>query len=138
MRSKKLTTAGALLLMFGLALAPTAALAQKANAPSTEKVNLNSASAEALSTLEGMTEEVLNAIVEYRDAQPFTSRGELLALKEMNETLFTQLVEAVTVRSSTLKITSTGSVEEGRVRARVTAVVDLKESEPRIVYMAEG
>jgi type II secretory pathway component PulK len=100
--------------------------------------NVNTAPVEVLATLDGMTEQALNAIVKYRAEQPFTTRGELLALTEMTDALFSQIVEKVTVRSSTLKITSIGSVEEGRVRVRVTALVDLQESEPRIVYLAEG
>jgi hypothetical protein len=47
-------------------------------------------------------------------------------------------VERVTVRSSALRITSIGSMEGGRVRVRLTAIVSLKESEPEIVYLAEG
>jgi len=101
-------------------------------------LNLNTAPPETLATLEGMTEQVLNAIADYREAQSFTTRGDLLALKEMDEALFAQLVEAVTVRSSTLRITAIGSVDEGRIRVRVTAVVDLKQSEPRIVYLQAG
>jgi len=103
-----------------------------------EVLNLNTASPEALSTVEGMTDEVLNAILNYRESQPFTSRGELLALKEVSDATFAQLAEEVTVRSSTLKITAVGSVEDGRVRMRVTAILDLKDSDPRIVYLAEG
>jgi competence ComEA-like helix-hairpin-helix protein len=100
--------------------------------------NLNTAPAEVLATIDGMTDQALKAILQYREQQPFITRGDLLALPEITEVLFTQLVEKVTVRSSTLRITSIGSVEAGRVRVQVTAVVSLQSAEPQIVYLAEG
>lgn len=101
-------------------------------------ININTAPPEVLATLDGMTEQALEAIVQYREQQPFTSRGDLLALPEVTDSVFTQIVEEITVRSSTLRITSVGSVEEGRVRVQVTVLLDLKGPEPRIVYIAVG
>jgi len=100
--------------------------------------NLNTAPPEVLATIDGMTDQVAQAIVEQRAQLPFTTRGDLLALPAVTEDVFGQIVEKVTVRSSALKITSIGSVEDGRVRVRLTVIVDLKESEPRIVSIAEG
>lgn len=100
--------------------------------------NINTAPAEVLATLDGMTEPAVQAIVAQREKEPFTTRGELLKLTEITDDIFAQIAERVTVRSSSLRITSVGSVEDGRIRVRLTAVVDLKDTEPKIVYVAEG
>ena len=88
--------------------------------------------------IDGMTEQVAQAIIRDREQQPFTTRGELLRLSEVTDELFSQLVEEITVRSSTLRISSIGSVEEDRVRVQIVAMVDLKESEPTVVHLSEG
>lgn len=100
--------------------------------------NVNTAPLDVLLAIDGMTEQVAQAIIRERDEEPFTTRGELLRLSEVTDEVFTQLIEQLTVRSSTLRITSVGSVEEERVRVRVVAIVDFKESEPAIVHIAEG
>ncbi|MGQ9729679.1 MAG: helix-hairpin-helix domain-containing protein [Candidatus Zipacnadales bacterium] len=100
--------------------------------------NINTAPLEVLATIEGMTEQVAQAIIREREKAPFTTRGDLLNLPEVTNELFSQLVEKVDVRSSCLAITSVGSVEEGRVRVRLTAYLDLKQDEPAIIYVAEG
>jgi len=100
--------------------------------------NLNTAPAEVLMTIDGMSEELVQEIVEQRQSQPFTTRGELLNLSEVSDDLFGQVVEDVDVRSSALRITALGSVEDGRVRVRVTVILDMKDSEPQIVYIREG
>jgi competence protein ComEA len=98
MRSKKLTTAGALLLMFGLALAPTAALAQKAKAPSTEKVNLNSASAEQLQTLPGVGPAMAKKILELRAKNgKFTKVEDILTIKGIGEKKFQKMKDRLVV-----------------------------------------
>ena len=101
-------------------------------------ININTAPAEILATLDGMTEQAVQAIVTQREKEPFTTRGELLKLTEVTDDIFAQIAERVTVRSSALRVTSIGSVEDGRIRVRLTAVVDLKDSQPKIVYVAEG
>lgn len=100
--------------------------------------NINTAPAEVLMTVEGMSEELVQEIVEQRRSQPFTTRGDLLNLSEVSDEAFAQVAEEVDVRSSALKITALGSVEGGRVRARVTVILDMKDSEPQIVYIREG
>lgn len=100
--------------------------------------NVNTAPLDVLLAIDGMTEQAAQAIVREREENPFTTRGELLRLSEVTDEVFTQVVEQITVRSSTLRITSVGSVEEGRVRVQVVAVVDLKQSEPMIVHITEG
>ena len=54
MRVTHANIAWTLLLILGLALAPASALAQKSKAPSTEKVNINTGTAEQLQTLPGV------------------------------------------------------------------------------------
>jgi general secretion pathway protein K len=100
--------------------------------------NINTAPAEVLLAIDGMTEELAQAIIRDREEQPFTTRGELLRLSEVTDEVFVELIEQITVRSSTLRIVSVGSVEEERVRVRIVAIVDFKESEPVIVHLAEG
>ncbi len=101
-------------------------------------INLNTAPPEVLATLDGMTEQAVQAIVAQRQKEPFTTRGDLLKLTEVTDDIFAQIAERITVCSSALRITSVGSVEDGRIRVGLTAIVDLKDSEPKIVYVVEG
>jgi competence ComEA-like helix-hairpin-helix protein len=100
--------------------------------------NVNTAPAEVLATLEGITEQAVEAIVRERETAPFATRGAILALPEVTDAVYARIGEQVTVRSSALKIVSVGSAGDGRVRVRLTAILDLKPSEPRIVHLSEG
>jgi type II secretory pathway component PulK len=101
-------------------------------------VNINTAPADVLGTLDGMTQQAVEAIINYRATAPFVTRGDLLKLTEVTDGLFAQIAERVTVRSSALRITSVGSVDDGRIRVQLTAVVDLKGTQPTIVSLTEG
>ncbi|HJN17915.1 MAG TPA: helix-hairpin-helix domain-containing protein, partial [Armatimonadota bacterium] len=94
--------------------------------------------AEVLATLEGMDEQLVQAIIEERENEPFGSRGDLLRLDDVSDQVFTQIVEDISARSSSLRITSVGSLEEGRIRVKLTVIVDLKSDEPQIVHIVEG
>ncbi len=100
--------------------------------------NINTAPAEVLATLEGMDEQLVQAIIEERENEPFGSRGDLLRLDDVSDQVFTQIVEDISARSSSLRITSVGSLEEGRIRVKLTVIVDLKSDEPQIVHIVEG
>jgi len=77
------------MLCVGLVLAPAAAMAQKSKAVSTEKVNINTATAEQLQTLPGVRPALAKTIIEYRmKVGKFNKIEEILNVKGMGEKKF--------------------------------------------------
>ncbi|MBZ5499015.1 MAG: helix-hairpin-helix domain-containing protein [Acidobacteriia bacterium] len=98
MRSKRMHLAWALILCLGLALAPAAALAQKSKAISTEKVNLNTATAEQLQTLPGIGPALAKTIIEHRTKSgKFNKIEELLNVKGVGEKKFQKIKDRLVV-----------------------------------------
>ena len=98
MRSRRMHMAWALILCLGLVLAPTAVLAQKNKAASTEKVNLNTATAEQLQTLPGVGPALAKVIIEYRTKTgKFNKIEELLNVKGVGEKKFQQMKDRLVV-----------------------------------------
>ena len=98
MKSKTTDLAWALVLVLGLALAPAAAWAQKAKAPSTEKVNLNTASEEQLQTLPGIGPSMAKRIVEHRNkVGKFAKIEEILNVKGIGEKNFQKIKDRLVV-----------------------------------------
>ena len=95
---KKLSTATTLLLVLSLVLVPAAAMAQKAKSPSTEKVNLNTASVDQLETLPGVGPAMAKKIVEHRSKNgKFTKVEEILNIKGIGEKKFQKMKDRLTV-----------------------------------------
>jgi competence protein ComEA len=88
----------ALVICLGLCLAPAAALAQKSKAVSTEKVNINTATAEQLQTLPGVGPALAKTIIEHRTKSgKFNKIEELLNVKGIGEKKFQQLKDRLAV-----------------------------------------
>jgi competence protein ComEA len=82
----------------GLVLTPATALAQKEKAPSTEKVNLNTATAEQLQTLPGVGPAMAKNILEYRaKVGKFTKVEELINVKGIGEKRFQRMKDRLTL-----------------------------------------
>ncbi len=98
MNIKRMHLALVLILCLGLALAPTAAFAQKSKANLTEKVNLNTATAEQLQTLPGVGPALAKTIIEYRTKTgKFSKIEELLNVKGVGEKKFQQMKDRLVV-----------------------------------------
>jgi len=94
----KATPAWVLLLCLGLVLTPVTVLAQKAKAPSTEKVNLNTATLEQLQTLPGIGPAMAKSIVEHRSkVGKFTKIEEIINIKGIGEKKFQKIKERLVV-----------------------------------------
>jgi competence protein ComEA len=98
MRSRRTQVCWALVLAIGLLLAPAAAVAQKGKAASTEKVNLNTATAEQLQTLPGIGPAMAKRVIEYRTkVGKFNKIEELLNVKGIGEKRFQQMKDRLIV-----------------------------------------
>ncbi len=98
MRSKRTFVVWAVLLCLGLMLAPVAVMAQKGKASSTEKVNLNTATAEQLQTLPGIGPAMAKRVIEYRTkVGKFTKIEELINVKGVGEKRFQKIKDRLVV-----------------------------------------
>lgn len=78
------------------------------------KVNINTAPAEVLETLPGMTQELAEQIVQQRESSDFQSLGDLMNL---SQTAFSSLVDRVTTKSSTFLVRARGELPNGTIQA---------------------
>ncbi len=89
-------------------------------------VNVNTATASVLYCLPGMTENLAEAIVNYRrQSGPFESIAHLLDVSGMTVDLFKQIEPRATIRSGTYRIHSEGLIPSTGARRRLHAVVRL-------------
>ncbi len=81
-----------LTLCLGLVLSSVSVMAQKSGNPSTEKINLNSATVEQLQSLPGIGPATAKAIVEYRTkAGKFNRVEEIINVKGIGEKKFQRI-----------------------------------------------
>jgi competence protein ComEA len=98
MSAKRVQLAWVLILCLGLALAPAAAMAQKSKAALTEKVNINTATAEQLQTLPGVGPSLAKTIIEHRTKSGKFSRiEELINVKGIGEKKFQKIKDRLVV-----------------------------------------
>jgi DNA uptake protein ComE-like DNA-binding protein len=125
---------------------PTATGEQDASAtePIEGALNLNTAPVEVLAVLPQMSEEIAQAIVEYRQANPLVSRGDLLKLPEVTPAVFNAIVERVTVLSDSFTVRALGvqrmTDDTGRltdIAVHLTAVLDRTTGRCRIVRLRQ-
>jgi DNA uptake protein ComE-like DNA-binding protein len=104
----------------------------------TGPVNLNTASAEVLLCLPGMTRALAQAVVAHRRANGyFQSPAHLLDVAGFNRSLIQQIAPRVTVRSDTYRIRAEGAVGRSRqaleivvrVRARTVTTLAYREDD---------
>ncbi len=98
MNAKRVQLAWVLILCMGLALAPAAAMAQKSKAALTEKININTATAEQLQTLPGIGPALAKTIIEHRTKSGKFSRiEELINVKGIGEKKFQKIKDRLIV-----------------------------------------
>jgi hypothetical protein len=108
-------------------------------------INLNTAPLEVLESLPQMTDPVAQAIVDYRTAQPFQSRGDLLQVPQVTQTLFNAVIEKVTVVSDSYSVrvlgmgtaVSAGSGRPSDLAVHLTATLDRSTGRCRIVRLRQ-
>lgn len=94
------------------------------------RLNVNTASAQALETLPGVTSDVADQIVQRRESNgDYQSVGDLL---DLGQQTFRALVDRVTTKSSTFLVRARGELQNGTVRA-VEAWVQRDPRKPRVV-----
>ena len=87
-------------------------------------LNVNSASLEALLCLPGVTRELAQAIISFRQSNGFLPNPAwLLKIPGMNRQLFKQVAPRLTARSETYRILSEGTVASTGVRQRVQEII---------------
>ncbi|MFQ5809143.1 MAG: type II secretion system protein GspK, partial [Armatimonadota bacterium] len=100
-------------------------------------ININTAPIEVLATLPQMTEEIVNAIANRRDSEPFAGRGDIAHLESVDPQVLGQLLEHITVNSNSYRMYALGTIDETEIAVHVTAVVDMTESPARIRYFRQ-
>lgn len=89
-------------------------------------ININTASVPVLLCLQGMTEEIAQAIVAERSSSGFFQNiGQLLKVQGVNRDLFRQLAPKLTVRSENFRIICEGVVPSSGARKRIELIVRL-------------
>jgi competence ComEA-like helix-hairpin-helix protein len=87
-------------------------------------ININSASLEVLTCLEGVSRELAQAIISYRQANGFFPNvAYVLKVPGMTRDLFKPLAPRLTARSETFRIFSEGQVSSTGARQRIEEVV---------------
>src|SRR6185369_4092171 len=87
-------------------------------------ININTASLEVLSCLPGLTRELAQAIISFRQSNGFfANTAWLLKVPGFNRDLLKQLAPRVTARSETFRILSEGRIGSSGVRRRVQEIV---------------
>lgn len=90
-------------------------------------VNINSAPAEVLACLPGMTRELAQAVVAHRKSAGFFANiAGLFKVPDMTPQIFKQLAPRVTARSETFRILSEGRVTSSGARQRLQLTVRLR------------
>ncbi|MGD0099015.1 MAG: helix-hairpin-helix domain-containing protein [Acidobacteriota bacterium] len=88
----KARVACVLVLCLGLVFSSVSVLAQKSSHPATEKINLNSATAEQLQSLPGIGPAIAKSIIEYRTKTgKFNRIEEIINVKGVGEKKFQKI-----------------------------------------------
>ena len=96
--SKKTKIVFALLICLGMALSSVSVLAQKPNPATTEKINLNAASAEQLESLPGIGPVTAQRIVDYRaKVGKFKRIEEIINIKGVGEKKFEKIKDRLVI-----------------------------------------
>jgi DNA uptake protein ComE-like DNA-binding protein len=101
-------------------------------------VNINTAGAQVLTCLPGMTPELAQAVVSYRRSIGFFPNvAWLLKTPGMSRELFKPMAGRVTARSETFRIISEGKVNSSGARQRIMAVVQISKDEVQALSWRE-
>jgi comEA protein len=97
MTSRKIKIACTLVLCLGLAFSSVSVLAQKSS-PATDKINLNSATAEQLQSIPGIGPATAKSIIEYRTkVGKFNRIEEIINVKGIGEKKFQKIKDRLMV-----------------------------------------
>jgi competence protein ComEA len=98
MTSKRAKIVCVLALCLGLALSSVSVMAQKSNAVPSEKINLNSATAEQLQSIPGIGPATAKNILEYRaKAGKFNKIEEIINVKGIGEKKFQKIKDRLAI-----------------------------------------
>jgi competence protein ComEA len=98
MTSRKAKVVCVLALCLGLALSSVSVLAQKSGAAPSEKINLNSATAEQLQSISGIGPAMAKRILEYRaKVGKFNKIEEIINVKGIGEKKFQKIKDRLAV-----------------------------------------
>ncbi len=98
MTFSKIRIACVLALCLGLAVSSVSVLAQKSSPVTTEKVNLNSATAEQLQSLPGIGPVIAKSIIEYRTkVGKFNRIEEIINVKGIGEKKFQKIKDRLVI-----------------------------------------
>ena len=103
-------------------------------------VNVNTAPLEVIAALPGSSISVAQSLIERRKQAPFLTLGEvILFLAEQPEggTLFEQMIDHITTKSSVFLIESMGWPVGGRSQRTLTALVRRREDSVTVIRQAE-
>src|SRR5437763_12965325 len=93
-------------------------------------ININTASADVLACLPGMTPELAQAIVSYRRSAGFFPKiAWLLKVDGVTQQVFKQVAPRVCARSETFRILSEGRIASSGARKRIQVIVQLGAGE---------
>jgi competence ComEA-like helix-hairpin-helix protein len=89
-------------------------------------VNINTASLEVLSCLPGLSRELAQSIVSFRQSNGFFPNiAGLLKMPGLSQDAFKQLAPRITARSETYRILCEGRIQSTGVRQRIQEVVHI-------------
>jgi competence protein ComEA len=98
MTARKARIVCVLVLCLGLALSSVSVMAQKASAPTPEKINLNSATAEQLQSIPGIGPATAKSIIEFRTkVGKFNKIEEIINVKGIGEKKFQKIKDRLSV-----------------------------------------
>lgn len=101
-------------------------------------VNVNTAPAEVLATIPGMTRKVLDAILSYRQqGKVFQTIGDLFVIQEMGRKQYAQTLPYLTTKSATYIVRVKVRVPGQQGLTAYSALVELTENGPRILKWGE-
>ena len=101
-------------------------------------INVNTADLDVLVCLPGMSRELAQAIISYRQSNGyFNNIGELLKLPDMTRDTFKQIAPLLTARSETYRILCEGRIASSGVRQRIQAIVHIGLNSQQILSWRE-
>lgn len=100
------------------------------------RVNLNTAPREVLMCFFPQNEEIVTAILEYRESSdgPFESLGDLIDVQGVSDQQFARLTEIACTKSAVFSIRSSGFIETSKAYKQVFAIFDRNAEPPQFRY----
>ena len=93
-------------------------------------ININTASSSVLACLPGLTHELAQAIVSYRQSAGFLPNvAWLLKVPGINREIFKQAAPKLSARSETFRILSEGKIKSTGARKRIEVIVHVGSSD---------